>query len=225
MFFGFWVGAGMLVCPGKGPRPVPTWTVPMAKFDELEADLRKEVRGEVRFDAYSRILYSTDASIFQIEPIGVVIPRDQEDVIAAMEVTHRHQVPVLPRGGGTSLAGQAVGRAVVFDFSKYMNRVLDVNVEERRVRLQPGVVLEELNQQLRPHGLFFPPDPATANRCNMGGLIGNNSSGAPSIINGKTSDYLHRLRLLLPGGEPMEVAPLSQQELESKLKTQNRENR
>src|ERR1700693_5653441 len=138
----------------------------MPTYEALESDLKKRVQGEVRFDTYSRILYSTDASIFQIEPIGVVIPRDRDDVIAAMEVTRRHQVPVLPRGGGTSLAGQSVGKAVLIDFSKYMNRVLDVNVEEKRVRLQPGVVLEDLNRQLRPHGLFFPPDPATATRCN-----------------------------------------------------------
>src|SRR3990172_4252030 len=100
----------------------------MAPSRDLESDLKKVVRGEVRFDAYSRILYSTDASIYQIEPLGVVIPRDTEDVMAAMEVTGRHQVPILPRGGGTSLAGQCVGRAVVFDFSKYMNRILDINV-------------------------------------------------------------------------------------------------
>lgn len=181
----------------------------MPTFDALESDLNKVVRGEVRFDAYSRALYSTDASIFQIEPIGVVIPRDRDDVIAAMQVTAQHHAPVLPRGGGTSLAGQAIGRAVVFDFSKYMNRVLDVNVAERRVRLEPGVVLEELNRELRPHGLFFPPDPATATRCNIGGMIGNNSSGSRSVVYGKTIDYAHRLRLLLSGGEPMDVGPLS----------------
>ena len=177
----------------------------MTPTQELEFDLRQVVRGEVRFDAYSRILYSTDASIFQMEPIGVVIPRDAEDVLAAMEVARRHLVPVLPRGGGTSLAGQAVGRAVVLDFSKYMNRVLAVNVEERRVRVQPGVVLEELNQQLAPHGLLFPPDPATASRANIGGMIGNNACGARSIVYGKTSDYVRRLRLLLADGETIET--------------------
>ena len=154
-----------------------------------------------------------------------MIPRDREDVVAAMEVTRRHQVPVLPRGGGTSLAGQAIGRAVIFDFSKYMNRVLDWNVEERRVRVQPGVVLEELNQQLQPHGLFFPPDPASANRCNIGGMIGNNASGPRSIVYGRTSDYLHSLCLILSGGEEIETRSLSPAELEIKRKGESRESK
>ncbi|MBI4465761.1 MAG: FAD-binding protein [Acidobacteria bacterium] len=195
----------------------------MTASTALESDLKKAVRGEVRFDAYSRILYSTDASLYQIEPLGVVIPRDREDVIAAMEVARRHQVPILPRGAGTSLAGQAVGRAVIFDFSKYMNRVLEINAEQRRVRVQPGVVLDELNKQLQPHGLLFPPDPATANRCNIGGMIGNNASGSRSIVYGKTSDYLHSLRLLLPGGEPLQATPLTPDDLRQKLAADNRE--
>ncbi|MBI4443477.1 MAG: FAD-binding protein, partial [Acidobacteria bacterium] len=197
----------------------------MTASTELESDLQKVVRGEVRFDDYSRMLYSTDASIYQIEPLGVVIPRDIEDVVAAMELARRHHVPVLPRGGGTSLAGQAVGRALVFDFSKYMNRVLDVNAEERRVRVQPGVVLDELNRRLQPLGLLFPPDPATASRCNIGGMIGNNSSGSRSIVYGKTSDYLIRLRLLLSGGEALETRPLAADELRQKLAADTRESR
>ncbi|OFW11270.1 MAG: hypothetical protein A3G20_08415 [Acidobacteria bacterium RIFCSPLOWO2_12_FULL_59_11] len=190
---------------------------------ELELDLRKAVRGEVRFDAYSRILYSTDASIYQIEPIGVVIPRDREDVLAAMEVARQHRVPILPRGGGTSLAGQAIGRAVILDFSKYVNRVLAVNVEERRARVEPGVVLEELNQQLQPHGLFFPPDPATANRCNIGGMIGNNACGARSIVYGRTSDSLQSLHLSLASGEQFMARSLSADELAAKLRGSSHE--
>src|SRR5579885_2103519 len=195
----------------------------MTPANELASDLKKVVRGEVRFDDYSRMLYSTDASIFQIEPIGVVIPRDAEDASAAMEVAQRHHVPVLPRGGGTSLAGQAIGRAVVFDFSKYMNRVLAVDPEARSARVQPGVVLDELNRYLRPHGLFFPPDPATASRCNIGGMIGNNSSGSRSIVYGKTIDYVRRLKVLLSGGEAMEAWPLSAGELDRELRQTGRE--
>ncbi|MBI4478938.1 MAG: FAD-binding protein [Acidobacteria bacterium] len=195
----------------------------MDSGSELERDLKKVVRGEVRFDAYSRILYSTDASIYQIEPIGVVIPRDREDVLTAMEVARQHRAPVLPRGGGTSLAGQAIGRAVIFDFSKYVNRVLEVNAEERRARVEPGVVLDELNQQLRPHGLFFPPDPATANRCNIGGMIGNNACGARSIVYGRTSDSLWSLRLLLASGEQFMARPLSSDELVAKLQGSSHE--
>ena len=197
----------------------------MAPANELEFDLKKVVRGEVRFDDYSRILYSTDASIYQMKPIGVVIPRDRDDVIAALDAARRHQAPVLPRGGGTSLAGQAVGRAVIFDFSKHMNRVLEVNPEERRVRVQPGVILDELNEQLRPHGLLFPPDPASASRSSIGGMIGNNSSGARSIVYGKTADYLHSLRLALSGGEEIQTRALSPEALGEKRKGQSRESR
>src|SRR2546427_329544 len=107
---------------------------------DLEAELRKEIRGEVRFDAYSKVLYSTDASIYQIEPIGVVVPRDRDDVAAAVRLAARYGVPVLPRGGGTSLSGQTVGHAIQIDFAKYMNRVLELNTEEQWVRLEPGVV-------------------------------------------------------------------------------------
>ena len=195
----------------------------MNSGSELELDLRKAVRGEVRFDAYSRILYSTDASIYQIEPIGVVIPRDREDVLAAMEVARQHRVPILPRGGGTSLAGQAIGRAIIVDFSKYMNRVLNVNAEELRARVEPGVVLEELNQQLQPHGLFFPPDPATANRCNIGGMIGNNACGARSIVYGRTSDSLQSLHLLLASGEQFVARSLTSDELAAKLQGSSHE--
>ena len=195
----------------------------MSDYGQLERELKASLRGEVRFDVYSRTLYSTDASIFQIEPIGVVIPRDAEDAARAMEIARKRGVPILPRGGGTSLAGQAIGHAVVLDFSKYMNRVLEVDAERRRVRVEPGVVLDELNRALRPQGLFFPPDPATASRCNVGGMIGNNSSGARSIVYGKTIDYVRRLRVLLSGGEPMEVGPLTPLELDGKLRGEGRE--
>ena len=115
---------------------------------QLEQELKKTISGEVRFDQYSRALYSTDASIYQIEPFGVVIPRNKEDVIATVELAHRYGIPILPRGGGTSLAGQTVGRAVVIDMSKYMNSLLEVNTEERWARVEPGMVPEHLNHQL-----------------------------------------------------------------------------
>jgi FAD/FMN-containing dehydrogenase len=121
---------------------------------------------------------STDASIYEIEPLGVVIPRTADDVLAAVEVCGRHGVAILPRGAGTSLCGQSIGRAVILDLSKYLNRVLEVNVEERWARVQPGVVLDELNAQLLPHGLWFAPDVSPSNRATLGGMIGNNSSGA-----------------------------------------------
>ena len=195
----------------------------MAQVSELESDLKKVIRGEARFDAYSRVLYSTDASIYRIEPLGVVLPRDRDDVIAALDVARRHRVPIIPRGAGTGLAGQAIGHGLIFDFSKYMNRILEVNPEARRVRVQPGIVLDELNQNLKPHGLFFPPDPATATRCNIGGMIGNNSCGSHSIVYGRTCDYLRGLRLLLRDGEEVRTQPLTPEELDAKCAGSGRE--
>ena len=122
---------------------------------ELEHELRKLVSGEVRFDAFSKVLYSTDASIYQMEPVGVVIPRNKDDVLAVVDVARRSGVPILPRGGGTSLAGQTVNHAIVMDFSKYMDGVLEVNPEEKWARVQPGVVLDDLNRRLATHGLKY----------------------------------------------------------------------
>ena len=184
-------------------------TVVAAEADtrELVQDLRSRVAGEVRFDKMSRVLYSTDASMYQIEPIGVVLPRSEEDVVAVVETANDHGVPVLPRGGGTSLAGQAVGRAVVIDFSKYMRSLLEINAEEGWARTQPGIVLDELNLLLRPKGVQFAPDPSTSNRGNVGGAIGNNSCGAHSIVYGKTVDNVRELRVVLSNGDLATLGP------------------
>ena len=168
---------------------------------DLEAALKKRVAGEVRFDDASRLLYSTDASIYEIMPIGVVIPRTPEDVFAAMEVAAEFDAPVLPRGGGTSLAGQAVGHAVVIDSSKYLNRVLEVNTEEGWAWVEPGVVQEQLNLHVNPMGFLFGPDTSTANRATIGGMMGNNSAGAHSILYGKTVDHVMELDAVLASGE------------------------
>ena len=185
---------------------------------ELVEELRRGVTGEVRFDKMSRILYSTDASIYQIEPVGVVIPRTADDVVAVIETAHRYGVPVLPRGGGTSLAGQTVGHAIVIDFSKYMRQVLEINTEEGWVRTQPGIVLDELNHHLEPHGVLFAPDPSTSNRGNVGGALGNNSCGAHSIVWGKTVDNVHRLSAVLSNGQTVEFGALNGVDLESKMR-------
>ena len=168
---------------------------------DLYDALRKRITGEVRFDKVSRFLYSTDASIYEIEPIGVVIPRTHEDVYAAMEITRDFNVPVLPRGAGTSLAGQTVGEAVVLDMSKYLNRVLEVNTEERWALVEPGVVQEQLNLHLKPMGYLFGPDTSTANRATLGGMMGNNSAGSHSIIYGKTIDHVLETHVVLASGE------------------------
>src|SRR6267142_81766 len=169
--------------------------------EDLYEALKQRVSGEVRFDRASKLMYSTDASIYEIEPIGVVLPKTHEDVFAAMEVTRDFKVPVLPRGGGTSLAGQTVGNAVVLDMSKYLNRVLEVNTEERWARVEPGVVQEQINLHLRPMGFLFGPDTSTANRATLGGMMGNNSAGSHSIIYGKTIDHVLETHVALASGE------------------------
>ena len=184
---------------------------------ELERELKKRVSGEVRFDATSRVLYSTDASIYQMEPVGVVIPRTVDDVLAVMEVASKNQVPVLPRCGGTSRAGQAVNHAIVMDFSKYMNRVLEVNPEERWARVEPGIVLDDLNRHLAPLGLQYAPDPTTSNRACVGGGIGNNTCGSHSVIYGKTVDHVLELRTVLSDGSQAHFRSLNGAELETKL--------
>src|SRR5262245_17317221 len=169
--------------------------------EDLFQSLKSRVQGEVRFDRASRLMYSTDASIYEIEPIGVVIPRTHEDVFATMEIAREFKVPVLPRGGGTSLAGQTVGEAVVIDMSKCLNRVLEVNTEERWALVEPGVVQEQLNLHLRPMGFLFGPDTSTANRATIGGMMGNNSAGSHSILYGKTIDHVIEMHTILSSGE------------------------
>ena len=169
--------------------------------EELYEALKKRVTGEVRFDRVSRLMYSTDASIYEIEPIGVVVPRTHEDVFATMEVARDFKVPILPRGGGTSLAGQTVGNAVVIDMSKYLNHILEVNTEEGWARVEPGVVQEQFNLHLRPMGFLFGPDTSTANRATLGGMMGNNSAGSHSIVYGKTIDHVLEMDVVLSSGE------------------------
>ena len=185
----------------------------------LVEDLKGLVEGEVRFDPMTRALYSTDASIYQVEPIGVVLPRSEEDVIAVVETAARHGVPVLPRGGGTSLAGQAVGRAVVLDFSKYMRRVLEIDAGQGWVRTEPGIILDELNQHLAPHRVQFAPDPSTSNRGNVGGALGNNSCGAHSILWGKTVDNVAQLEVVLSDGSRASLGPLTREGVDARTRS------
>jgi FAD/FMN-containing dehydrogenase/Fe-S oxidoreductase len=177
--------------------------------EALRADLERHITGEVRFDTVTRALYSTDASVYQIEPIGVVVPRGREDVVRVVQIAARHRVSITGRGGGTSQAGQAIGAGVVIDTSKYLNRVLEVNVSERWARIEPGVVLDELNAQLKPHGLRFAPDISTASRATVGGMIANNSSGARSVLYGKTIDHVLELDVVLADGSMAHLGPLS----------------
>ncbi|MDH4066328.1 MAG: FAD-binding oxidoreductase, partial [Acidobacteriota bacterium] len=176
--------------------------------DALRRDLIAAVEGDVRCDAASRALYSTDASVYQIQPLAVVIPRTPGDVVKTVEVAARHGVPLTPRGGGTSQAGQAVGAGLVVDTSTHLNRVLEVDPAARTARVQPGIVLDELNAALRPHNLRFAPDISSASRATVGGMIANNSSGARSVIYGKTIDHVHELQVVLADGAVERFAPL-----------------
>ncbi|MBN4064324.1 FAD-binding protein [Dehalococcoides mccartyi] len=185
---------------------------------DLEADLQAAVEGEVRFDDLTKQMYSTDASLYRIEPIGVVIPRDESDVQAVLEIAGKNGVSVLPRGGGTGLSGQTVNHSVVLDFSKYMHNVREINQEERWVRTQPGVTIDDLNRQIKHTGLFFTSDPSTSSRANIGGAMGNNSCGAHSIIYGKTVDQVIGMNVVLSDGSTTVFEQLTQGMFESKLK-------
>jgi FAD/FMN-containing dehydrogenase/Fe-S oxidoreductase len=193
--------------------------------DSLEMALRERLHGEVRFDRYSRVLYSTDASNYQIEPVGVVIPRTVDDVQAAIDIAARFNVPVLARGGGSSLAGQTVGRALVIDMSKYVNQLLDVDAEGQRARVQPGMVLAQLNSKLRKHGVMFGPDPSSGDRATIGGVIGNNSSGAHSILYGMTSDHVISVQTILADGTPLSFRQISMDDWRVKAALDTREGR
>lgn len=184
----------------------------------LQAELSARVSGEVRFDKSARMLYSTDASNYQIEPIGVVLPKTMDDAQAAVELAASHGVPILPRGGGSSLAGQCVGAALVIDFSKYLSKVIDLDVEVKRVTVEPGINLDLLNKHLKPNGLMFGPDPSSSNRATVGGVIGNNSAGAHSILYGMTSDHVAGVRIALPEGGIVDLQPGSDEELSTLAK-------
>ena len=185
---------------------------------QLVDELNLQVQGEVRFDKMSRALWSTDASIYQIEPVGVVLPKTKDDIIAVLETAQKYGVSVLPRGGGTSLAGQTVGESIVLDFSRYMRDVVEINPEEGWVRTQPGIILDELNRILAPHNVLFAPDPSTSSRGNVGGALGNNSCGAHSIMWGKTVDNVHELDVILSNGDTTTFGQLSGDSLEAKMR-------
>ncbi|KMS74745.1 dimethylmenaquinone methyltransferase [Streptomyces viridochromogenes] len=167
---------------------------------DLEAALRAVVRGEVGFDVTSRALVTMDASNYRRVPLGVVAPHDAEDVAAVLEVCRDHMVPVVARGGGTSIAGQATGTGVVLDFTRHMNRIVSLDPETRTAVVEPGVVLDRLQGAAAPHGLRFGPDPSTHSRCTLGGMIGNNSCGSHSVAWGTTADSVRELDVLTARG-------------------------
>lgn len=198
------------------PLPLSSHAKPVDSFSEaleLEEELKRTLKGEVRFDRGSRALYATDGSNYRQIPIGLVVPRNDADVVAAVAACRKYGAPVLARGAGTSLAGQCCNVAVVLDFTKYMNRILELDSDARFARVQPGVVLDSLRNRAEMHQLTFAPDPSTHNRCTIGGMIGNNSCGTHSLLGGKTVDNVEELRILLYDGSQMTVGATSGTEL------------
>lgn len=181
--------------------------------ESLQKELKEMLFGEVRFDAGSRAIYATDASNYRQVPIGVVIPKTKEDVIKTLRLANKYDTPILSRGGGTSLAGQCCNVALVIDFSKYMNQILEINSEKMYARVQPGVVLDQLRNEAQKYGLTFGPDPATHSHCTLGGMIGNNSCGVHALMAGKTVDNVIELEVLTYDGLRMTVGELSESEL------------
>ena len=178
---------------------------------------------DARSDRLSRALYATDASVYQIVPLLVAFPATAADVVAAVRLCAHFRVPITARGGGTSQAGQSIGAGVILDCSKHLDRVLEINPDERWVRVEPGCVLDELNQALKPHGLLFAPDISTSNRATIGGMIANNSSGARSVLYGKTIDHVLELKTVLSDGSLVHLKPLTDSELEAKCARDDRE--
>src|SRR5271166_558669 len=184
-------------------------------LSRLHDRLIRETRAEVSFDRGQRALYATDASLYQIEPVGVVVPRTVEDVIATVRIAAQEKVAIVPRGAATSLSGQTVGAAIVIDFSKYLNRIGVVDRNAMTVRVEPGVVLDQLNAHLKPLGLMFGPDVSTSDRASIGGMIGNNSAGARSLRYGKTVDHVRAVEVVLADGTTTKLGPLTDEELAS----------
>ena len=175
----------------------------MSSFDpaKIQAELRDQVAGELRFSKNDRILYSTDSSIFKVEPTGVVIPGSTEDVANVVRYCHENKIPITARGAGSGLAGGAINTGVIIDITKYMNRTLEINDDENWVRVQPGICQGPLNGQLKEYGKFFPPNPSSSDYCTIGGMIANNASGGKSVKYGFTKDYVRSMELVLHNGD------------------------
>ena len=177
------------------------------KIQDFAQTLRKYSAAEIYTDLATRILYSTDASIYKMTPLAVVVPKHYDDVLATVETCIEYGLPVLPRGGGSSLAGQTVGEAVVIDFTKYLDRIIRVDGAKRRVLVQPGRTLDLLNRELKRYGLMVGPDPASSNRAVVGGILGNNSTGSHSIVYGRMVDHIHSLRVVMADGRDVRFGP------------------
>ena len=178
--------------------------------------LKKVLEGDLFTDYKTKILYATDASVYREVPLAVCRPKNSSDLKKLIDFANTHKTSLIPRTAGTSLAGQVVGSGIIVDVSKYFTEILELNVKERWVRVQPGVILDELNMYLKPYGLFFGPETSTSNRCMIGGMVGNNACGSHSIIYGTTRDHTLSTKVLLSSGDEVEFGPLSVDEFKNK---------
>ena len=170
------------------------------QIQKISKEISSKVEGKTLFDDFSRGRYSTDASVYQIKPIGVVLPKDTNDVLNLMEYSQKNSIPLLARGGGSSQCGQTVGESIVLDYSRHQNKILEVNLEEKYVWVEPGVVLDHLNAQLKPHGLWFPVDVSTSSRATIGGMSANNSCGSRSLYYGNMVHNVLAIEAILDDG-------------------------
>src|SRR5213076_309525 len=175
----------------------------------LEARLRSNITGDVFFDPFNRGRYATDASFYQIMPVGVVVPRTMDEALRTLAIARDDGRIVTPRGGGTSQCGQTVNEGIVIDFSKHLNRILELDVASRRCVVEPGIVLDDLNRQLKAHGLWFPVDVSTASRATIGGMTANNSCGGRSLRYGNTRENVHAIDALLADGSKAHFGPVA----------------
>ena len=201
-------GVGGTADPGEEQSPISSEAA-----RSLERELKEAVTGEVRFDTTTRALYATDGSNYRRVPIGVVIPRTTEDVVRTVALCRKYGAPLFSRGGGTALAGQTCNTAICIDFSKYLNRILEIDPVACTARVQPGVILDHLRGAAQEQGLTFGPDPATHSQCTLGGMMGNNSCGIHSVMAGRTVDNIHELEILTYDGLRLRVGPTSEEEL------------
>ena len=184
--------------------------------------LAASLKGDLYTDDVMRTLYATDASAYREMPLAVAIPADEKDIQLLIQYANQHEITLIPRTAGTSLAGQVVGKGIIVDVSRTFTQILEINSEQNWVRLQPGVIRDELNMALKPHGLFFGPETSTANRAMIGGMVGNNSCGSNSVVYGSTRDHLIEVSGFLSDGSFVTFQALSSDEFSKKCKENER---
>ena len=185
--------------------------------DKLE-ELSQELYGELKLDDLHKSIYATDASVYRMRPLAVAFPKYKEDIKRLIRFAKTHKTSLVPRTAGTSLAGQCVGQGIIVDVSKYFTEIIDIDVNNQTVTVQPGVVRDQLNNYLKPFGLFFGPNTSTSNRCMIGGMVGNNSSGTTSIQYGVTRDKVLELQTILSDGSEVVFGEVTAEEFQSKIK-------